>query len=71
MLAFAALEAVLDESFSVRAGLLEDVHPLLALTLVHLDLDHNLPQHQVGLVARLLGLAALFDLTLMDALLLL
>lgn len=71
LLALAALQTILDEGFSVRAGLLQDVHALLSLALVHLNLNHDLPQHQVGLVPRLLGLPALVDLAFQDALLLL
>ena len=71
LLALAALKAVLDEGFSVRAGLLQDMHALLSLALVHLDLNHDLAQHQVGLVPRLLGLPALLDFAFEDALLLL
>lgn len=71
LLALAPLQTILDEGLSVCAGLLEDVHPFLTLALVHLDLNHDLSKHQVGLVPLLFCLPALLDFLFVDALLLL
>ena len=60
---------LLKSSLLVVSSLFQDPESILSLGLVHLNLDHHLPQGQVGLVSSLLGFPRSLDLLRMDLLL--
>ena len=69
LLSVRANDATLNGSFFVGMGLLKDLDSLLAFALVHLNLDHYLSEHQIGLVSLLLRFAALLNLVVQKRLL--